>query len=270
MIPKVIHYCWLSGEPFPTEIKECIRSWKRKLPDYKLRLWTQDSLDISSVPFVFEAIKEKKWAFACDYIRLYALYHEGGVYFDCDVFVKKNIDFCLSNRFFSAMECYPDLITKLYDDVVIDHDGLILDTSKSYIHGIQIQAAIMGSEKGHPYVKDCMHYYESNHFILEDSKLNMEIISPFVLAKCAEKYGFRYVNHEQLLDDGIRLYPIELFPPNMDLITKEAFAIHCCAGSWRQVFKNDNITSIVILKCKRILKNILFFFHLKSNNWLRV
>ena len=68
MIPKVIHYCWLSGEPLPTEIKECIRSWKRKLPDYKLRLWTQDSLDISSVPFVFEAIKEKKWAFACDYM----------------------------------------------------------------------------------------------------------------------------------------------------------------------------------------------------------
>ena len=27
-IPKIIHYCWLSGEEFPADIKECIDSWK--------------------------------------------------------------------------------------------------------------------------------------------------------------------------------------------------------------------------------------------------
>ena len=39
MIPKVIHFCWMSGEPFPELIKECIDSWKEKLPDYKIIKW---------------------------------------------------------------------------------------------------------------------------------------------------------------------------------------------------------------------------------------
>ena len=29
MIPKTIHYSWLSGDPFPPLIQSCIESWKR-------------------------------------------------------------------------------------------------------------------------------------------------------------------------------------------------------------------------------------------------
>ena len=29
MIPKVIHYCWLSGDPYPENIQKCISSWKK-------------------------------------------------------------------------------------------------------------------------------------------------------------------------------------------------------------------------------------------------
>ena len=91
MIPKIIHYCWLSGEPFPKKIKKCIDSWKKKLPNYEIRCWNMDNFDIHSVRFVEEACSVKKWAFAADYIRLYALYTEGGIYLDCDVFVKKKL-----------------------------------------------------------------------------------------------------------------------------------------------------------------------------------
>lgn len=37
MIPKVIHFCWLSNEPYPDLIKKCIESWKEKLPDYAIK-----------------------------------------------------------------------------------------------------------------------------------------------------------------------------------------------------------------------------------------
>ena len=40
MIPKIIHLCWFSEESFPVEIKICLASWKRILPDYTIRLWT--------------------------------------------------------------------------------------------------------------------------------------------------------------------------------------------------------------------------------------
>ena len=43
MIPKIIHYCWFSDDPYPDLVKRCIRSWKLILPDYELRLWDGNS-----------------------------------------------------------------------------------------------------------------------------------------------------------------------------------------------------------------------------------
>lgn len=42
--------------------------------------------------FVKEAISAKMWAFAADVIRLYAVYHDGGVYMDSDIYVRKRFD----------------------------------------------------------------------------------------------------------------------------------------------------------------------------------
>lgn len=92
MIPKVIHFCWLSNEPYPDLIKKCIESWKEKLPDYAIKKWDTTNFDVTSVPFVKEAYECKKWAFAADYIRLHALYTEGGIYLDSDVRVLKSFD----------------------------------------------------------------------------------------------------------------------------------------------------------------------------------
>ncbi len=48
------------------------------MPDYTIRLWDANSFDFKSVPFVKAAWEAKKWAFVSDYIRIYALYTEGG------------------------------------------------------------------------------------------------------------------------------------------------------------------------------------------------
>jgi len=42
MVPKIIHLCWFSNDPFPVEIKICLESWKRVLPDYTIRRWTYE------------------------------------------------------------------------------------------------------------------------------------------------------------------------------------------------------------------------------------
>lgn len=31
-IPKIIHYCWLGGNPKPESVIKCIESWKKILP----------------------------------------------------------------------------------------------------------------------------------------------------------------------------------------------------------------------------------------------
>ena len=92
MIPKIIHYCWLSKDPIPKDMQMFIDGWYEKLPDYEFMLWDFNRFDIHSSQWVKEAFSKKKYAFAADYIRLYALYNYGGIYMDMDVEVLKSFD----------------------------------------------------------------------------------------------------------------------------------------------------------------------------------
>lgn len=261
MIPKVIHYCWLSKDPLPTEARECIKSWRKYMPDWEIRLWNMDSFDVTSVPFVSEAVAARKWAFACDYIRCYALYTEGGVYFDSDVLVRKSMDFVLENRAFSAIESYPHLIDEIKKKGLVDEFGN-KKSPELRIHGIQIQAAILGSEKGHPFFKDCLDYYGSIHFDSGEGDVPPEDkISPIVFANIAEKYGFKYLNQEQMLDEGLRLYSSDIFCSQPYLMKNEAAAVHCCNASWRATltpFQN------AVNNMKIALKSILNFLGVRK------
>mgnify|MGYP003165749213 FL=1 len=69
MIPKVIHYCWLSGDPIPEKLQRCMDSWKKFLPDYEFVLWDLERFDIKTSQWVKEAFEARKYAFAADYMR---------------------------------------------------------------------------------------------------------------------------------------------------------------------------------------------------------
>ncbi len=227
------------------------------MTDWNVKLWNTQTFDVHSVPFVEAAYKARKWAFAADYIRIYALYTEGGVYLDSDVFVRKNMDFVLNNRAFSAVEYFPHLAEEVYRQGRVDAEGRKTDPA-DHIHGIQVQAAILGAEKGHPFFKDALDYYNAATFTTgEDGVPEEKEISPIILAGIAEKYGFRYLDQEQLLDEGFRLYPSVLFTPQPYLMKREAVAVHCCSASWRHsnsFFKNriENLKIYV----KRVLKQM--------------
>lgn len=108
MIPKKIHFCWMSGDPYPAKIKRCMKTWRRVMPDYEIKLWNAQNFDVEGAPdYVREAIRQRKWAFAADYIRMYALYHEGGIYLDSDVLVLKPFDDLLNHSFMSSLEYHP-------------------------------------------------------------------------------------------------------------------------------------------------------------------
>ena len=136
MIPKIIHYCWLSNDPQPEVIQQCIASWRKHLPDYQIKLWNMDSLDFNAVPFTRDALTNKKWAFVSDYVRLYALYHDGGIYLDSDVRAFGTLDALLDNDFFSGLEMRDKEHTQIY-----------------------VEAAIMGAKAGHPFIKECLDLY---------------------------------------------------------------------------------------------------------------
>ena len=230
MIPKKIHYCWLSDEPFPKDIRRYMASWKTTHPDYEIKHWSTRNFDVNSVPYVKEAYEARKWAFAADYIRMYALYTEGGIYLDTDVLLKKRLDDFLHDGFFSSMEYHPTQIEKCGTMAHLDADGH--RTDDHYIEGIQIQAAVMGAEAGNPFVKRVLDWYQDKHFVREDGTLATDVLSPYIYARVAEEYGFIYKDCEQHLAEGIHIYPSETFAGNKHEVTPRSYAVHMCAHSW--------------------------------------
>jgi Glycosyltransferase sugar-binding region containing DXD motif len=232
MIPKKIHYCWLGGEPLPGNLEKCLSSWRNVLSDYEIIKWDVQRFDIDSVPFVKEACSVKKWAFGSDYIRLHALYEEGGIYLDTDVYVRKRFDSFLRHDFFSAVEYHPDIVKLQKTLTQLSSDGSKKNKAGA-VPGIGVQAAFMGSVPGHPFVKKALQFYRSHSFIGGDGSLATGMLAPAVLALCAEEFGFRYINARQYADANMLFLESEAIAGTIDYATRDAIAVHCCEGSWR-------------------------------------
>lgn len=249
MIPKKIHYCWLSEDKLSDFALKCMSTWKNVLPDYEIKLWNTKNFDIKSVPFVEQAYKMRKWAFAADYIRLYAVYNEGGIYLDSDAYVIKSFNDFLHYDFFSSLE--RDLTTvhpnsKYSIDFKKNENPNLIVEKLERIEGIGIQAAIFGANPGNEYIKDCMTWYENNNFILEDGKLlsSTGIVAPDIYAFIAQKYGFKYESGFQQLQNNMVIFPADYFPNHL-YKTDNAYAVHLCENSWSNSRKENKIINII-------------------------
>ena len=206
-------------------------SWKKVMPDYEWKLWNTETFDIeNSIPYVKEAFANRKWAFVADYIRLYALYTEGGIYLDSDVKVLKRFDEFLDHSFFTSLEYHPFMIERdrSFNDIDLTGRRLV----DKYISGIALQAAIMGAEKGCSFVGKIMEWYKDKHFVMSDGGLGIDVIAPQIYARIAEDYGFLYKDEDQKLRNGIMIYRSEVFAGNRREATPESYAIHYCENSW--------------------------------------
>jgi hypothetical protein len=70
MIPKILHLCWLSGDPYPKKIQFCIDTWKKFCPDYEIMLWDTKRFDVDSMPWIFWNVC---WPFTPDIQMRYVL-----------------------------------------------------------------------------------------------------------------------------------------------------------------------------------------------------
>lgn len=133
MIPKVIHYVWLGNKPYPSQIQECIDSWKL-LEDkgFVFQRWDETNFDINMNEYTKDLYGKGIYAYVADYIRLYVLYHYGGIYLDTDI-----------------------KILKPFDEFILDREYLLSNMGEDYIH-----SCVLGCEKGNPIFKKVLDYYD--------------------------------------------------------------------------------------------------------------
>jgi hypothetical protein len=254
-IPNVIHYCWFGNNKMSSRLQNCIKTWILAMPKYEIREWNDD--DLKKIPlnkFVKEAYECKQWAFVSDYIRLFILYTEGGIYLDTDVVVFKSLNDMLDNNFFSAIEYIPEWIIKgnIYNEYINDDGTIKNGKTGKHVPGMGFLAPIMEASAKNNLIKAFMDYYENRSFINNDGSYYNEP-NTHTLELIAYNFGFRYKNVVQRCNDGITFYPNTIFGNNTGHYNESQYALHFCTLSWKQ--KTNSFHEYIRIKLKRIYKS---------------
>ena len=209
MIPKIIHYCWFGRGEMPELVQQCIESWKKYLPNYAMHLWNEDNFDVSAAPrYVQEAYVAKKYAFVSDYVRLWALEREGGLYMDVDFEVYKSFD--------DLMEQY---------EAFAGYEG-----SKRN----PVMMGVLAAEAHHPWIQGMMQTYESRVFLKEDGSLDMTPNTGYFLS-WMQAQGFVADGVEKDFM-GVHILPVECFCPGLttgeNLRCERTYCEHKGLHSW--------------------------------------
>lgn len=79
---RTINYVWFSknGRPLPDFAQKAISTWRKYLPGWEIREWNSTNFEVDKFRWVREAIQAGRFAFAADFVRLYVLYNEGGIF----------------------------------------------------------------------------------------------------------------------------------------------------------------------------------------------
>ena len=216
-IPRKIHYCWFGSNDIPKRDLECIASFSKYNPDYEIIKWSEKNYDLEQAPaYVKEAYRRKKYAFVTDYVRLWAIYHYGGIYLDTDVELFGNLDFILGYRMMFAYMEYGELATGL---------GF---------------AAVKGSLE----IKEMMDIYEQLPFVLGDGSLNLTPC-PRYTNEYFRRRGFSLDNSLEVIDDILLLssdYLCPISPVECDdgsyqlaqlCLNDRTIGIHWCNNTWK-------------------------------------
>ena len=219
-IPKVIHYCWFGGNPEPEDVKQCIASWRKILPNYKIKRWDEINYYVHKNQYMSDAYKEHKWAFVSDYCRIDVVHKYGGIYLDTDVEVIRSFDPLLSEQMFCGFE---------------SRDPLMFRKKKEVEQSVNFGLGF-GAIAGHKVLKQILELYENLSFYNKDGSLNL-IACPRYQTQILKRNGLTDNGETQRFDNGIA-YSAEYFCPlsnitdKMLFLTDNTYSIHHFSVTW--------------------------------------
>ncbi|MBE7634022.1 glycosyltransferase [Tenacibaculum finnmarkense genomovar ulcerans] len=208
MIPKTIHFCWYGKGEYNETIKKCIASWEEKLPDYTIKKWDETNTPFDKLPFLKLLYKQKKWSFITDYVRLYALYKEGGVYMDTDIEILKRFDNLHNEESFTGFQ------TNMEDSP------------------FPIAAGMIGAKKGNIFILDCIKETERKQRLKFNGMGGPPILTKVLLSYGLKEYKTQTIKKVLVLDKKY-FYPFYINEKfTEECIKPETICIHWWEDSW--------------------------------------
>ncbi len=216
IIPKIIHYMWLGGKPIPDTLKYCMDSWQKYCPEYEIRRWDETNYDIEKNEYMKQAYEQRMFGFIPDYARLDILYRFGGIYFDTDVELVRNIDDLLYQNAFCCVEKWQ----------TINFGGG------------------SGAVKGNKAIEELLKARENLTFVDRMGNCNKNTCG-YYDTRTFQKFGYQMNGKKQRVLD-INIYPYEVFHPYDYMSgriekTGNTYGIHHFNGGWLdQTMKEAN------------------------------
>lgn len=243
MIPKVIHYCWFGNNPLTDLNKECLESWRKQCHDYKIKLWNEANSPME-IPYLIKAASNKNWANMSNFVRLYAIYTEGGIYLDCDMKLIKPLDSFLKHKCFMGWQGY-----------------------NIYKEGIN--NAIIGAEAANEFIGGLLDEYPNKFDGTEAAAYS----SPIFISEKLVRLGLRDYCDEPTEYQNISLYPIRYFYPlpykkkfDLSYIFPDTYGIHFWEGTWVKKSGKASALSTCLKLLKKISNRIDFTGGIKNLN----
>ena len=239
MIPKIIHYTWLGGNPLPDLEQRCLASWHEHMPDWEYIRWDESNFDIAAAPlYVRQAYEVRKYAFVSDYVRLWALEKFGGLYMDVDFMVYRPFDE-LTDKFAA----------------IAGYEG-----SKRN----PVMQGVIASEPHGAWVKDMLSTYENREFIKPNGSLDLTPNTSYFTDRL-ESQGFVAdgVEKDFFVEEAstakrsslnskrfyLHVFPVHYFCPGLttgeNLRNEETYCEHKGESSWAV----NNSWKAKVLKC---------------------
>ena len=176
MIPQIIHHCWFGPNDIMGDESRrlSMASWREKMPQYKLMLWSEDNIDINALPpFARHAYKNKRWAYVADVVRFQKLYEYGGVYLDTDMLIIKD-----PTPLFDIKKYLPNINDKINK---LEEENNSIDISIWGMEdGIYTSCGIIACNKNNLLIKDLNNFYIEHY---DGTNMDIVIEIPKIVSK---------------------------------------------------------------------------------------
>ena len=195
------------------------------MPDYRLKLWDETNVPLDSA-YARAAYAEGAWVRLSNYVRLYALYSEGGIYLDTDVEVLKDFAPLLGHQCFLGFQ-------------------------QVHERTDWVNSAVLGARPGHPFVKRCWQLTEELFAATGEFPRSPQVVTGLLKEMGLSKYKLQEI-------EGVAVYPVEYFYPypwfgsfSPDCVTENTYCVHHWEGTWRRQARPG------ILSPRRIVKRMM-------------